>query len=81
MQVLTILSSTWFLDCPKKSQKIAVFYWMCDSIKFSMKNYLHVQTCCLFGLLLTGWTILDSFWPTFDLQGVQKELKIVIYAK
>ena len=45
-----ILSPIWPLECPKKAQKLVVSYWMSDSIKCLMKNYLHVQIFSFRGL-------------------------------
>ena len=44
-----ILSPIWPLECSRKGQKIVVSYWMCDSIKFFIKNYLHVKFAAFVG--------------------------------
>ena len=42
---------------------------MCDSIKFLMKNYVHVQIRSFCGLLLARQATFDTFGPPFDVQG------------
>ena len=45
---------------------------MCDSIKFLMKNYLHVQMYGFCGLLLARSATFDPFGLPWDAQGAPK---------
>ena len=67
------MSPIWPLECPKKDQEIAVSYWLCVSSEFLMKNYLHMQICSFYGLLLARLAICDPFGPPIWLPGCPKK--------
>ena len=69
------------LRAPLKGQIIVLFYWMCNSIKCLVKNYLHMQICWFCELLLAGLEIWPFLTPTWSPRLPPKSSKIVICSR